>query len=251
MDVLKALLLPLPLLLLLSLISLWLCWRKNPAGRWLASLSLLFLWFASSNIATDRLAAPLEFAHSPYQPATAIDNIMVLGCHHQSYPHLPLSSQLELCSLARLQAAVAIWHQYPDARLWLSGEISGQNTQHTDIMRQVAMSLGVNPAQIHLIGDVYNTQQEAAALAPKIVDQRNVLVTSAMHMPRAYRWFSYYGAEVNTAPTHFQIRYPLNHFSARRAIPSASAMQTLHYAWYEYLGLAQQKLAIWWDAENP
>ncbi|WP_333608231.1 YdcF family protein [Arsukibacterium sp.] len=251
MDVLKTLLLPLPILMLLLAISLWFCWREKPGARWLTSMSILLLWLASISPVSDRLAAPLELKHPAYRQAAAVDNIMVLGCRHQSYPHLPLSSQLELCSLARLQAAVAIWHQHPSSRLWLSGEISGQQSAHTDIMRQVAVSLGVKPEQISTLAQVYNTQQEAAALAPLIVDQRNVLVTSAMHMPRAYAWFGYYGAQVQAAPTHFQIRYPLAQFTASRLLPNPSALQTLHYAWYEHLAIAQQRLAIWWDAENP
>ncbi|MDX3773021.1 ElyC/SanA/YdcF family protein [Chromatiaceae bacterium AAb-1] len=247
----KSMILPLPLLLLLLLIATILCWRGKTAGRWLLTVTLSLGFLCSLPVVVNRIAAPLELAHKPYTAGKAVDNILILGCQHQQYSFLPLSSKPADCSLARLVEGVRIWHRHPAATLYLSGDIPAEEGKHTEILRQLAVSLGVKAERIVLISHPRNTQQEAAALAPMIVDQHNVLVTSAMHMSRSVNWFRYYGAQVSEAPTHFQIRRPLSDSHIRQFTPSVGALQTLSYAQYEYLGLLQQKLKLWWDIENP
>lgn len=250
-SLLKMLILPLPLLLLLSIFAAVLCWKGKTAGRWLLGISLTLLWLCSTPVVVNPIAAPLELAHKPYNITRKVDNIVVLGCRHQQYSFLPLSSQPQNCSLTRLVEGIRIWHQHPTAKLYLSGDIPAEQGKHTEVLRQLAVSLGVKNSQIVEISHPRNTQQEAAAIAPLLVDQRNVLVTSAMHMPRSLNWFRYYGAEIQAAPTDFQIRRPLSDYRPGQFIPTAAALKTLSYAEYEYLGLLQQKLKLWWNIENP
>lgn len=242
---------PLPLLMLLLILAVVLCCRRQRTGFWLLGITTILLWMASSPALTERLAASLEFRHPPLHLAPPLDNIVVLGCMHSAYDFLPLSSQLAECSLNRLVEGVRLWQQHPEARLILSGHLPGVPGKHTDVARSMAIALGVPSTHIRQVTSPTNTQQEAAAIAPIIVDQRSVLVTSALHMTRALNWFHYYGADITPAPTHYQVRRPTDQLHLAGFIPSPHGMQTLTLAHYEYLGLWQQQLAIWWDPEDP
>ncbi|MDP4535375.1 ElyC/SanA/YdcF family protein [Alkalimonas collagenimarina] len=250
-SLLKSLLMPLPLLLILLTLSVVLCYRQRKIGFWLLGLSTTLLWLASSSAITERLAATLELTHPALHQAPKLDNIVVLGCMHSAYDFLPLSSQLAECSMARLIEGVRLWHQHPEARLILSGHLPGIPGNHTEVASDLAIALGVNPDRILQVSTPTNTQQEAATVAPLIVNQRSALVTSALHMPRSMNWFTYYGAQITPAPTHFRLRRPLDQFQSGGFVPSARSIQTLSLTHYEYLGLWQQRLALWWDPEDP
>lgn len=250
-PLLKSLMMPLPLLMLLLAISMVLCCRQRRTGPWLLGLSTLLLWLASSSAITERLAARLELKYPPLHQAPTLDNIVVLGCMHSDYDFLPLSSQLAECSMARLMEGIRLWQQQPNARLILSGHLPGLPGSHTEVSSKLAVAMGVPASSIRQVSTPTNTQQEAAAVAPLIVDQRSVLVTSALHMPRAMNWFEYYGAQITPAPTHFRLRRPIEHFQLTGFVPSPRSLQTLSLTQYEYLGLWQQQLKLWWNPENP
>lgn len=247
----KALIMPLPLLLMVLIVSMVLCCRQRRLGFWLLGLSTTILWLASSSAVTERLAATLELSYPPLHQSSALDSIVVLGCLHSDYDFLPLSSQLAECSIARLIEGIRLWQQQPDATIILSGHIADRPGNHTDISRNLAIAMGVPAHRIVQVSSPTNTQQEAASVAPMIVDQRSALVTSAMHMPRAMNWFTYYGATITPAPTDFRLRRPLDKFTLGGFIPSPRGLQTLTLTQYEYLGLWQQQLAIWWDPVDP
>lgn len=248
---LKSLLMPLPLLLFSLLFATALCFRKKTLGLWLLLLAVIAFWLGSSSALTERLAARLEFRYPPYHSSGDIDNIIVLGCYHSDYSYLPLSSRLAECSMARLTEGIILWHQHPEARLIVSGHLTGLSGSHTRLAADFAISLGVNEHKILRLAEPNNTQREAAAAAPLIVDQRNVLVTSAIHMPRAKRWFDYYGASVTAAPTHYLVRRPTAEHGLVGYLPSPHGIRTLTLAYYEHLGLWQQRFKLWWDPENP
>ncbi|SEA41868.1 YdcF family protein [Alkalimonas amylolytica] len=250
-PLLKSLLMPLPLLLLWLLLAAVLCTFKRKAGLWLLFPAIVALWLGSSSAVTERLAARLELRYPTYQSSAGVDNIIVLGCYHSDYTYLPLSSRLAECSLARLTEAIMLWHQHPEARLIVSGHLTGLSGNHTQLAADFAIALGVHEHKILRLTEPTNTQQEAASAAPLLVDQRNVLVTSAIHMPRAKRWFDYYGANVTAAPAHYQVRRPVAEHGIAGYLPSPQGIRTLTLAHYEYLGLWQQRLKLWWDPENP
>ncbi|MCH8536394.1 MAG: YdcF family protein [Alkalimonas sp.] len=250
-PLLKSLIMPLPLLLLLLVLAVVLCCRQRQAGLWLLGLSTVLLWLASSSALTERLAATLELKYPALHQAPPLDNIVVLGCMHSDYDFLPLSSQLAECSMARLMEGIRLWQQQPNARLILSGHLPDLPGNHTEVSSKMAIALGVPASSILQVSSPTNTQQEAATVAPLIVDQRSVLVTSALHMPRAMNWFDYYGAQITAAPTHFRLRRPLDQIQLSGFVPNPRSLQTLSLTHYEYLGLWQQQLKLWWNPENP
>jgi uncharacterized SAM-binding protein YcdF (DUF218 family) len=89
--------------------------------------------------------------------------------------------------------------------------------------------------------DTAENADYSAAMLRKDGVKRILLVTDAMHMPRARMAFEHAGLEVVSAPTMFfgeQAR------SAASLVPSAEGMRRSWYALYELLGYAWYRLRL-------
>ena len=246
-------------LLLLTVFRQWRAQRRLPRA---ATFTLLLFWLFSTKPLVDQLAKPLELAYPAFaSPATlsataprsanpTLAHILVLGCNHQDSSFLPLTSKAEPCSLARLSEAIRLWHLYPQAQLHVSGHIAERSQSHTDFARQYAIAMGVAPAKIVGHSDASNTRGEVQALITAIKLQPAAVVTSAMHMPRTCNWFAHYGGHVIAAPTDYHVRRLTGDIGWQSWFPTAQSMNTLGYALYEYMGLAQQYVQILSDTAD-
>ncbi len=255
---------PAVIFVLLALMLLMLHQFRPTAARGGCLLLLLLLWGAGTKPLIDQLAAPLELQYPPFEVSAADikpAHIWVLGCSHQDSDFLPLTSQLEPCSLARVSEGIRLWHLQPSALLHFSGHIQGKTTEHTEVARRYAVAMGVTPSQIRLHARPFNTRQEIQTLVTVVKDEPTALVTSAMHMPRAMRWVQFYQQQpdelqrenpqqkkrqIMAAPTDFTIRRAADQLEFRHFIPSVTAISALGYVHYEYLGLVLQQ---WQTAE--
>lgn len=250
---------PAVIFVLLALMLLMLHQFRPTAAKGGCLLLLLLLWGAGTKPLIDQLAAPLELQYQPFaasakhiKPA----HIWVLGCNHQDSGFLPLTSQLDPCSLARVSEGVRLWHQQPLALLHFSGHIQGRKNEHTEVARRYAVAMGVTPSQIRLHARPFNTRQEIQTLVTVVKDEPTALVTSAMHMPRAMRWVQFYQQQpddsqrkntqqktpqIVAAPTDFTIRRAADQLELSHFIPTVTAISALGYVHYEYLGLALQQ----------
>lgn len=258
---------PAVIFVLLALLLVMLHQFRASAAKGASVLMLALLWGASSKPVVDQLAAQLELRY-PAFANTPVRHILVLGCNHQDSTFLPLSSQLEPCSLARVSEGIRLWHQQPTALLHFSGHIAGKKTEHTEIARRFAIAMGVSPAHIQLHNTAQNTRQEIQTLLAAIGTEPAALVTSAMHMPRAMRWVHFYTnlplatqkaptnspvqttglnktahtrSQITPAPTDFSIRRHAGSLKPEHFIPSTAAFSALGYVHYEYLGLLLQQ----------
>lgn len=250
---------PAVIFVLLAFLLLMLHQFRPAAAKGGCLLLLLLLWGASTKPLIDQLAAPLELQYKPFDNRP-VQHIWVLGCNHQDSNFLPLSSQLDPCSLARVSEGVRLWQLQPSALLHLSGHIQGKKNEHTEVARRYAVAMGVAPNQIHLHAKPFNTRQEIQTLLAVVKDESTALVTSAMHMPRAMRWVQFYQQQsqpdtseqqqhyqllkkyqISAAPTDFTVRRTNNQLQASHFIPSVTAISALGYVHYEYLGLALQQ----------
>lgn len=256
---------PAVIFVLLAILLLMLHQFRPRAAKGGCLLLLLLLWGASTKPLVDQLAAPLELQYKLFDASPnqlRLQHIWVLGCNHQDSDFLPLTSQLEPCSLARVSEAVRLWHQQPQALLHFSGHIEGRQTEHTEMARRYAVAMGVTSGQIRLHQLPHNTRQEIQTLLTTVGNENTALVTSAMHMPRAMRWVQFYheqsvsqaiaGAQqqhnqlfknhqIMAAPTDFTIRRATHQLQASHFIPSVTAISALGYVHYEYLGLVLQQ----------
>jgi len=87
-----------------------------------------------------------------------------------------------------------------------------------------------------------NTAENArlsSALLHRDGVKRILLVTDAMHMPRAKMAFARTGLDVVAAPTLF---FGFTGFALGDFLPSAEGLRRSHYAIYEWLGLAWYRM---------
>ena len=140
--------------------------------------------------------APLRYLENRYPvPQLAdkrIDGIIILGGHTGSGLVSATRQQPQQASGAdRLTTGLALFRQYPDVVLILSGR-SGQlqptGWNEAEISRKLTESLGVPQLNIIYEDVSRNTYQNAVQSLERAVPQPGsnwVLVTSAAHMPRA------------------------------------------------------------------
>ena len=113
---------------------------------------------------------------------------------------LPATSQLSAPSQARLVEGIRILNSIPQAKLLVSGDSDGQ------ITHGAARILGINPAQIVVEKKARDTEEQAVEIRSLVGQDRFVLVTSALHMPRSMGLFAKKGMSPIAAPADFQIK---------------------------------------------
>lgn len=245
---------PLSLALLLSALAMAFVWRRQSrAGLTAGLLGLSGLWVLSTPLAAHLLAHRLESSFPVELPdqAPAGDAIVVLGggLSGASLPERP-SFDLGL-------AADRVWHA---AALYRAGKapwvlVSGGNLPghagmqiEAEAARSMLMTLGVPASAIRLEGHSRNTVENARETLPLIHEvgaRRVLLVTSALHMPRALEIFR--AATQDTGVTILPVSSDVEGLSATlhplgRWLPDATALDLSTRALKEFLGLLALRL---------
>lgn len=185
------------------------------------------------------LLSPLEMTYSKVELTDTVPAyIHVLGCGHTSNAKIPLSSEIGLVSLARINEGVFLYKTYPNMKIIFSGYGEKDPISNARKNSQMAIALGVNPADIILLETPQDTQEEAIASKKIVGDQALILVTSASHMVRASALFRKAGISVITAPTDFQAKGNDRLWQ----FPSSEGLGRSEAAFHEYLGLAWSML---------
>ena len=231
---------PFPIFLILVGIGFYFWQRGNERrAKQVFLSSLLWISLLSYSPFSALLLLPLESAYSKVELInTSPKYIHVLGCGHTSNPNIPLSSEIGLVSLARLNEGVSIYKAHPNMKLIFSGYGGNDPISNARKNAQMAIALGVDPADIVLLEAPKDTQEEAIASKKIIGNQPLILVTSASHMVRASALFRKAGINVIPAPTDFQIKRDDDLWQ----LPSADGLGRSEAAFHEYLGLAWGKL---------
>jgi uncharacterized SAM-binding protein YcdF (DUF218 family) len=146
----------------------------------------------------------------------------------------------------RILAVPELARKYPDARIIYSGGDAGLFTQYgseADVVPALFESLGVPPGRITLENRSRNTAENAAyskALAAPKPGERWLLVTSAMHMPRAIGAFREAGFPVEAYPVDYQT----NGWQDLRAVfgSLSGGLRQMDTALHEWIGLIAYRL---------
>lgn len=231
---------PFPIFLILIVIGFYFWQRGNERrAKQVFLFSLLWISLLSYSPFSALLLLPLENAYSKVELTNTLPKyIHVLGSGHTSNSHIPLSSEIGLVSLARLNEGVCIYKAHPNMKIIFSGFGGGDPVSNARKNSQMAIFLGVNPDDIILLEAPKDTQEEAIASKKIIGNQPLILVTSASHMVRASALFRQVGIEVIPAPTDFQIKAD----DTLWQFPSAGGLGRSEAAFHEYLGLAWGRL---------
>lgn len=211
-------------------------------GTAAALLALGSLGIGSLPVVSDALRLSLEgqFPNLPIAALPTADAIVVLGGGITAGP--PTGPYPDLGAAAdRVWHAARLYHAGKAPRLILSGgrlAWQGERLSEADAMRRFLTDLGV-PAATLLSEDRSRSTRENALYSAELLQvhgfQRVLLVTSALHMPRALATFRAAGVDALPAPTDFEV-LP-EPFHPLRWLPDAQALADSTRALKESLGL--------------
>jgi len=242
---------PLGLALTLSLVGLLLLpGRRRLAGSGLLLLALTGLGLSSLPVVADTLLRSLEERYPELSVAElpTAEAIIVLGggvdpvAIDRPYPDLQSGAD-------RVWHAARIFHAGKAPLVILSGGIIprlGTEVSEAEAMRMFLADLGVPAEAIRLEERSRNTHENAvftAELLQKSGLARGLLVTSALHMPRAMAAFQEAGVEVVPAATDFRLREEPPHLL--RWLPEVRSLAISTAVLHEYLGLWMYRHRGW------
>jgi uncharacterized SAM-binding protein YcdF (DUF218 family) len=243
-------------LLILALVLL----RRRPRWvLWLGLAAFLLLWLGGNRLISMALVRSLEWQYLPPAELPHAEVIVLLGGGEQ--PAAP-PQQLAGTNDAGDRIIYAAWlfQQGVAPHVLASGGIVGVDgpalQPGAESMRQLLNIMGVPDDSLWLEAHSRNTDENAVEtkklLDPKGI-QRIVLVTSAMHMPRAHAIFSKQGFDVIPAPTDYAVSAAAwdYYFTPAPAIqvfnlfPTAEALDFTMRAMKEYVGILVYRLRGW------
>lgn len=181
--------------ILLALLFIYFRWSRWSVRKRKIMVGLLgvVVYLLCTPFLISALVAHTERVYLPYTPkdSTVSHNVLVLGGGFNSDPNIPELTRLSREGLARIAEGVRLATQMPESTIITSGYFSTTNEDIAGTMRAAAISLGLAPERIHMQYPAHNTRAEARMY----VEQFNphdtlVLVTSAIHMPRAVKLFT-------------------------------------------------------------
>ena len=168
--------------------------------------------------------------------------ILVLGGGHSENINLPPIDQLSSNSLGRLSEGIRLHKNLPGSYLVFSGMVEGQKFSHAEILKQAALSMGVEEKVISLLPRSVNTKMEALDFTNKFgINSNLILVTDAIHMPRAMLRFNKVGQFPTPAPTNHMVKSEIKP-GIRDWGPSSINISRMEYALHEIVGIVYAKL---------
>jgi uncharacterized SAM-binding protein YcdF (DUF218 family) len=170
-------------------------------------------------------------------------NIIVLGGGHNYNKNLSPNNQLTLTALSRLVEGIRIHSMIPGSKLILSGYAKGSELSDALVYYQTALILGIDSTSMVLQSSPSNTQMEAEEYLKNFGKENDlILVTSAIHMPRAIMQFRKAGINSIAAPANFFLKkIPI---SPLVWIPSSGNIVMMEAAIHEYVGIIWAKLGM-------
>ncbi len=204
---------PLGSALCLAALALLLAWRKRSRiSTALALLALLWLWAWSTPALSRWLRDRIEgqFVQAPLAEMPRAEALVVLG--GAVLPPSGPSTGIDLQAAAdRVWYASRLFHAGKAPLLLLSGGSDPERQVFSEAraMAIFLQDLGVPPKAM-LLEESSRTTRENAVYSAALLKARGIhrilLVTSALHMPRAMALFNAQGLQVVPAPTDFEVR---------------------------------------------
>ena len=240
MTVVQALVLP-PMGLFLLYGAGWILrfwWPR--LGRVVCGGAIVLLFVLCTNAGAWLLLRPLESLEPPLQSAHGAEAIVVLSAGRlENSPEYGGKDIPDYVALARLRYAAKLQRE-TGLPLLVSGGYGKMDRRDESLATGMARVLQEDFATpvTWIEGKSANTAQNAAfsaAILKRDGVRRILLVTDAMHMPRARGAFARAGLEVIGAPTMFFSRERLEMLDF---LPGSEGLRRSRYAVYEWLGMA-------------
>jgi uncharacterized SAM-binding protein YcdF (DUF218 family) len=168
--------------------------------------------------------------------------ILVLGGGHSIAPDLTPADQLSTDALTRLSEAIRLHRLLPGSKIVFSGSSISKRTTQAQMLGMAAIDLGVNSSDTLLSMLASNTEEELTNFKTRFGTQKLILVTDALHMPRAIKQGFQRGLQPIPAPTNHLMKMDQER-SNFDFIPSAQKILFCQRLLHEYFGL----LKFEWD----
>ncbi|MBW2536257.1 MAG: YdcF family protein [Deltaproteobacteria bacterium] len=238
---------PLRLALTLAAVAAVLYWRHRlpRVRRGLLVAALAVLWLSSTGAVSSLLCNLLESRHPrPTRLERAPAAIVMLTGQTDDARVSPSYYELTESS-DRFVETLRLARRYPGARVLLSGGsgalIEKGRQREASVLARLAREIGLEPGRL-LVDDRSRNTRENAVESARLLDQHGLrhpvlLVTSAVHMPRAVACFREAGQTVIPWPVDYQ----RHGFGLGAFLPKSDPLLRNRMALHEIAGL----LAYW------
>lgn len=218
--------------------------KKNKAALIVLTAAFTLFLICSTGYLPRYLIQRLESHATPFTKLPADHQekeciIHVLGGGYSLSSGLPPNVQLGSHTLGRLIEGVRIHKLIPQSILVTSGYSALGFESQASVVRKAALMLGVDSSKIEMLETPTNTWEEAEALKAKFNNDKVVIVvTDAVHLPRAVAFFKEQGLIVIGAPSSFII-VPNSPEKKLKWLPSLTNIEMSNIILREYLGKAK------------
>jgi len=242
------LILPLPLFWIMLTVAFVLHQKKNKIWpKRIFTIALIWLAAVTTPFLPELLVKNLEnrwpvFSLDRWSGTEKPVHILVLGGGHVNDYRLPETSQLSGAALSRLTEGIRIYRQLPGSDLITSGFRGKEDVPQAKVLAEAAVCLGVEPTRIKMQTEPRNTWMEATEYKRLFGDSAQlILVTSAIHLPRAVYLFKKAGLHPMPAPAGYMVKEN----KKRRLdfwIPSSENIKRTEAVIHEQVGILWSKL---------
>lgn len=242
---------PLPLALLLTVLGALLLWHgRRVSGAVLVGIAVAGLYLLATPIVSDLLVGSLERRFPPpaMDEVPQADAIAVLGGGIQ--PIAPPRRSANLTYAAdRIRHGAALYHA--DKARWImttgARPYPGTGNNAAEAAAELLVDLGVPGGDVVARTESSSTWHDARAVS-EAMNQHAIndvlLVTSALHMPRALATFQAAGISAWPAPTDYEVTDPPI-AGTLRWFPDFEAFHRSSRAWHEYVGMQYYRMRGW------
>lgn len=197
--------------LCLAGLALFLAWRRRlRSSMALGALAFVWLWAWSMPVLSLWLRGTIEDKFAPLPMATVPQTQALVVLGGGVSPPSGKSAEIQLNSAAdRVWYAARLFHAGKAPLLLLSGGSDPLRDAYSEAraMAIFLQDLGV-PLQAMVLEEASRNTRENATFSATFLQARGIhnilLVTSALHMPRALALFAAQGLQVVPAPTDFE-----------------------------------------------
>ncbi|MCB0695419.1 MAG: YdcF family protein [Lewinellaceae bacterium] len=222
----------------------WLRHRKTPARRWFWAGGLWLLLIGATPLST-WLAADLEYRYPVLDlnrivlDSSRTTHVVVLGGGASPGKGLLAFDQLSGDALSRIVEGVRIMNRLDEANLVTTGALLQGERSQADLLASTGIDLGVSLSDTLMLPDPRTTREEARAYQSRFGKSNQViLVTSAIHLPRAMGWFRYQGLDPIPAPANHLVKISPHRWTYDWW-PSPQKITRMRRVCHEYAGLTE------------
>ena len=227
-------------------LNLW-CRRRQSerlrrfAGIFLYSGISILLVF-STPLVSRGLVSALE---TRYQPLSVADfaekpfskTIAVLGSEYFPETGLPVTMWIHGAFQARIMECVRLKKLMPECRLIISLPGKTPDYYRSMFIKEFCSIVSIESDGVEFIADAVDTRTEIYSIKALSGGEPVVLVTSALHMPRAVLQAQKAGLSVTPAPCDYISGRMQSRWFPSAIIPGLDALRYSHRACHEYIGL--------------